>query len=91
MTEVHHLEYDVTFTGGLVQYNDGGDRQNFSVTTEVEVRTVDNAGAATSVAAMSGVTATLTEVVYGDLMKMSVDPVILSIKPDFRIPLITPA
>jgi hypothetical protein len=47
-TAAYHLEYDITFASGLVKYNKEGKKRTRSVTVQVEARTVDETGAATS-------------------------------------------
>jgi len=48
LTELLHIEYDVTFAGGLVSYNDEGNPGGISVTVETQVREVDELGSPTS-------------------------------------------
>ena len=45
-TSAYYLEYDVTFTGGLVGYNNDGSKYSVSVSVVAQARTVDSAGAA---------------------------------------------
>lgn len=42
------IEYDIVFPSGLAQFNDDGSKRHAVVTIETEVRTVDDAGNATS-------------------------------------------
>jgi hypothetical protein len=45
-TESYYLEYDITFSGGLVEYKDDGGKCSLSVEINTQVRTVDTAGVA---------------------------------------------
>nr|WP_321466745.1 fibronectin type III domain-containing protein [uncultured Desulfobulbus sp.] len=47
-TEAYYLEYDIVFSGGLIGYNDEGDRYTVSADLQPRCRTVDAYGNATS-------------------------------------------
>lgn len=47
-TRAYHVEFDITFSAGLVRYNSEGKMRYRSVTVVTEVRTIDDAGTATS-------------------------------------------
>ncbi|EAT16060.1 fibronectin type III domain-containing protein [Desulfuromonas acetoxidans] len=47
-TRAYHIEFDITFSAGLVRYNSEGKMRYRSVTVATEVRTINDAGNATS-------------------------------------------